>query len=244
MGVYLGSNKVGLNELYKMENKYGWLGSDVTYAGKLYEWNGTLNDTTYSSWTPSTSAYTILVPTSNVASFTIPDRTAETCFVLTRWFMDFAYNSGTTMTCAPVSWCYAGIQAYFNFPPVGDISQYESGEYSSYSTASVDTLYLLKYYSSSGTLSTYNGAYGPAYSTSNASFTPAVSGNTVNVSLSRPTVSARCNNTYFTTARAADIDTTNSTIKYRLDLFRAPRPTIREQHYRMITNMLNNNWEL
>lgn len=240
MGLYLGENPVAITKI--SNDAYGWLGSDIKYVGKLYEWNDTLNNTTYSSWTPSTTAGSILNAQSDVASFTIPDRTLETYYVLTRWDMNFAYNSGTTMTSAPIRYTFIGLSYYYNYPTS---SQYISGEYGSYSNVHFMSNYAAYYYNSSGTLTTSGNAYAPAYSTSGTSWSTSTSGNTVTVTLNKPAISARCSASYFSTDRAADVDTTNSTLKYRLDLFKGPKPGLYEQvKYRMITDVWNDNWNL
>lgn len=240
MAMYLGSNEVAVTKT--SDNTYGWLGAGVEYVGKLYEWNGTLDDTTYSSWTPSTTQSTILASQSNVAQFTIPDRTQETYYVITRWGMDFAYNSGTTMTYAPIQFASTSINLYYIYP--GNCAQYISGDFSSFSNTSMVSYYYLVYYNSSGTLAGIQNIYGPAYSNSAASWSASPSGNSVTVTLNRPVVYARCSASYFTTGRAADIDTTNSTIKYRLDLFKGPTDNFwTHGRYRLTSDIIRDNWD-
>lgn len=239
MAMYLGSNEVAVTKI--SDNTYGWLGGNVQYLGKIYEWNGTLNDTRYSSWTPSTSTSTILSSQSSVAQFTIPDRTQETYYVITRWGMDFAYNSGTTMTYAPINYAFAGVSSYYNYP--SSHVEVISGDYSGFSSYPIASQSYLWYYNSSGTLTGGAVNYGPAYSNAQTSWAISVSGNSVTVVLNRPLISARCSTTYFTTARAANIDTANSTIKCRLDLFKGSRDDLATHRYRLITDIYNDNWD-
>lgn len=242
MAMYLGSNEVAITKT--SDDTHGWLGAGVEYVGKLYEWNGTLDDTTYPSWTPSTTQSTILASQSKVAQFTIPDRTQETYYVMTRWGMEYTYNSGTTMTYAPINFSYAGVNLYYNYP--GNYAEYISGDFSSFSNTSLVSYYYLVYYNSSGQLAGIQNTYGPAYSNSSANWkVSSPSGNSVTVTLNRPAVYARCNTSYFTTARAADIDTTNSTIKYRLDLFKGPTDNFwTHGRYRLVSDVFQNNWDL
>lgn len=228
-------------EAMSSSGPYGWLGGGVEYVSKLYEWNGTLDDTTYSSWTPSTTSGTILAAQSEVAQFTIPDRTQETYYVITRWGMDFAYNSGTTMTYAPTKFASTSVNLYYNYP--GTYIQYMSGDYSSFSNTTLCNYHYLQFYNSSGNPTGSNITYGPAYSSTSATWSTSVSGNSVTVTLSRPAISARCSTSYFTTDRAADIDTTNSTIKYRLDLFKGPRDDVITHRYKLLSDIFNNNWD-
>ncbi len=241
MSMYLGGNLVAPTKL--SNDAYGWIGTDVEYVGKLYEWNGTLGDTTYSSWTPSTSTGTVLASASNVASLTIPDRTKETYYFLGRWGINFAYNSGTSMTYAPTKWTAAGLYEFYNYP--SNIAQYLSGEYPNYSSMSAFVQYILFYYNSSGTLNYSSNSYGPAYSTTGITVGMSTSGNQTTLNFTRPALSAKCSTSYFTTDRAADIDTANSTIKYRIDVFKGPINGGAVTHrYRLITDIYNDNWNL
>lgn len=229
-------------ETISSSGPYSWTGSnDAQYVDKIYDWIGTLDDTTYPSWTPSTTAKTILATTSGVASFTIPDRTKESYYLVARWGMNFEYNSGTTMTYAPVRFVCFSLQAYYQYP--SNYSQYLSGEYTAYSNTTLLNGYYLVYYNSSGTLTGATNAYGPAYVTSAPSWTTAISGNSVTVTLNRLALFARCNTSYFTTDRAADIDTANSTIRCRYDILKGPAENFYNGRYRKIADILNDNWD-
>ena len=243
MPLYLGTNQVAPTKI--SDNKYGWIAPDTQYVGKLYEWNGTLNDTTYSTFAASstpTSSQTILTSASNVANFTIPDRTQETYYVLTIWDMNFVYNSGATMSAAPVRYTYMGIYDYYNYPSSAEIIN-GSTVYSMYTTGPICSLYYLKYYNTSGVFTTQQTNYGPAYSTSQSSWSTTASGNSVTVNLNRPVVSARCHSSYFATDRISEINTAQSTIKYRLDLFKGPiQYDLLRGRYSLLMNIYDNNW--
>lgn len=243
MPLYLGTNQVAPTKI--SDNKYGWIGPDAQYVGKLYEWSGTLNDTTYSTFAASstpTSSQTILTSASSVANFTIPDRTQEAYYVLTRWGMNFVYNSGATMIATPVSYSFAGIYDYYNYPNNTEMLNGLS-TFSSYTSATLYTMNCLQYYNTSGTLTWNQVGYGPAYCNSSASWSTSISGNRVTVNLNRPAVSARCSASYFATDRISEINTAQSTIKCRLDLFKGPIQYEEIQRkYRLLTDIHNNNW--
>lgn len=82
--------------------------------------------------------------------------------------MNFVYNSGATMSSAPVRYSYIGIYDYYNYPSSAEIIN-GSTIYSMYTTGPIGSLYYLKYYNTSGVLTTQQTNYGPAYSTSQAS---------------------------------------------------------------------------
>lgn len=239
MALYLGENQV--SPIIMTNNPYGWLNPEAKYVGKLYEWNGTLDDTTYSSWTPSTTAGTILAAVSDVATYTISDKTIENAYFISQWNITPAYDSGTSMVSAPTNFVFIGIQYYYNCP--ANYSEYFSGNYTSYSTRALDSAYWLAYYNSSGTLSSGSVSYGPAYTTTATSYPSVSSGNSVTVSMNRPALSARCSDTYFSTSTAAAIDTTHSTINYRIDVFKgAIEENVGTNRYRLMTAALNGNY--
>ena len=154
--------------------------------------------------------------------------------------MNFEYNSGATLTNMPIKWAYASLSVYYQYPS-STYDQIMSGDYTAYSNTSLVYGGYLLYYSSSGTASAASASYGPAYSTGSA-WTTSTSGDTVTVTLNRPAISARCQTTYFATARKTEISSTNSTIKYRLDLFKGTRDDIKTHgQYKLITDICNNN---
>lgn len=102
--------------------------------------------------------------------------------------------------------------------------------------------YILFYYNSSGTLTYTSNSYGPAYSTTGITVSTSTSGNQVTLNFTRPALSAKCSTSYFTTDRAANIDTANSTIKYRIDVFKGPiNGGAVTRRYRLITDIYNDN---
>ena len=239
MSLYLGTNEICPTKI--SNDTYGWLGPDTKYVGKLYEWTGTLSDTTYSSWDPSTTAGTVLSALSNVASFEISDRTVETAYVVCRWDMNFVYNSGATMTATPLRYSFASVYSYYNYP--NNLSQYQDGNYTAYSSTSLISCYYLQYYNTSGTLTGGNTSYGPAYTTSAPSWSTSTSGDKVTVTLNRQALSARCSSSYFSTDRASEINVSQSTLKCRIDLFKGPiEHELYHHRYSLITDIYNNNW--
>ena len=81
---------------------------------------------------------------------------------------------------------------------------------------------LLLYYNTSGTAS-YN--YANTYGIYQAIQAPTFSNTTADtptVTIKRPVLNARCNATYFDTARKAEIDTANSTVRLSCEVFRVP----------------------
>ena len=153
--------------------------------------------------------------------------------------MNFAYNSGTTMTYAPIKYAAGGLYEGYLYP--SNVSQYNSGQYSSFSSTAILSYYYLQYYNSSGVLSGGSQLYGPSYTSTTLSYSTSVNGNARTYNFNRPALSARCSTTYFTTDRAANIDAANSTLKYRIDVFKGPVDGFYNHRYKFITDICNNN---
>lgn len=243
MALYLGSNQITPVIMASKDNPYAWLNPEAEYKGKIYEWNGTLDDTTYSSWSPSTKAGTILSSSSNVVQYTISDRTVENAYFIGQWNIDFNYKSGVTPIKIPKKYCFVTITYYYLSP--GSYPRTITGEYTSYTFGTLNStgLYYLVYYNSSGDLNGGSVSYGPAYTTASLDMTTSVSGNSVECRLARPALYARCSNTYFPTSKAADIDTTHSTINFRIDAFKGnAENNISTSTYRLLTAAFNDNY--
>lgn len=243
MTMYLGSNPVAITNI--SSNKYDWLGPNIENLGTIYEWTGTLDDTSYAGWTPSTTASIILPSQSNVTTITIPDRTTNTYYIVARRHMTFAYDGNETSAALPTSFSRVGVYMHYNSPTPGVVSQYISGEYDSYSSVLTDMHSTLVYYNTSGTLTANSISYGPAYTTTSGILSiSSTTGNQVIFSYASPDLNARCDTSYFSIENAACVDTTNSTIKYRLDLLKGPIDNAYTQRYRWVTGMLNDNWDV
>ena len=86
--------------------------------------------------------------------------------------------------------------------------------------------------------------YAPCYSTSYVSFGSSTSNDDVTLTFSRPAGSARCSTSYFDTTVAPNLDLTNSTLNYRLDIFRRPATILapNTQVYNLLSKAINNNY--
>lgn len=239
MALYLGTNEVCPTKI--SNNTYGWLGPDVEYVGKLYEWSGTMNDTTYSSWTPSTTSTTVLAAVSNVESITF-DKTEYTYYMVGGWDNNFVYNTGTTLTIAAKHFVSAYVYNTYVYP--SSYSSYTQNIFDNFTTTSLHGSYYLEYYNSSGALAGASATYGPAYTSTGVTTTISSSGNNITIKFSRPALSARCSTTYFSTDVAANLNLTSSTLKYRLDIFRQPAEytSVSTKVYHMLADKLNNNF--
>ena len=199
---------------------YTWMGDNAEFMSQFYTWSGTLNDTTYSSWTPSTTAGSILA-TVNCPTFK-PDMTKYEYMLEWLWDVETAWPSGQTMTYCPVRNYGAMYQVVMRRPYGLQNFADENWAYNYVTNDYTASGYLI-YYNSSKNLTWTTTQYGIYVSALTAAGVSSTSSNTPTITPKRPVVSARCNASYFTTTRAGQVDQTNTTIKivgnlYRMDI--------------------------
>lgn len=216
-------------EGYKdMSDPMSYLGTSPTAI-----WNATsveldLTDTTFGAWSASTTASSIWSDATIIKSIAIAPNDHD--YVL-EWkvAVDMAYIDGATLKVCPVTWCG---QIYYDiFCYSSNLANLKAKTLNSTSTVALRTLGMLEYYNSNGALA-YNvvsyGVYGVAVAptfTSATSTTP-----TLNIKL--PSLSARCNTTYFAVARKPEVSLENTHIKIDGTLYQFDADTIFERRAR------------
>jgi hypothetical protein len=78
------------------------------------------------------------------------------------------------------------------------------------------------YYNSGGTRTWTTGISYGIYAALTAAALSSTASDTPNLTIKTPVINARCNSTYFATARAAELDQDNTVITIRGDLYRIP----------------------
>lgn len=174
----------------------------------IYDQTFTLNQTDFATWTPSTTAAVI--------------KASVTAGTFTAHMLDYEYyiKWETSVDCVTVSgatlkaqliWEGADqYQAIFKRP--SSYANIESDTWNGNATGTYFTVPFMRYYNTSGTVTyTYaisNGIYpalvAPTFSSSTS--------NTPTVTVKTPNIYAKCNSTYFATARAPQLDKDASTI--------------------------------
>lgn len=190
------------------------------YVQDLYYQEYALEDTDFDTWTPSTTAKTI------VASRTAGTFHADMSLYeyIQKWeiTVNAAYSSGATLK-AQIYKQYGDLyQSIYRRP--NSWSNIEDWNFNSNAVNTAYNAYLIRYYSTSGALTyAYTGSYGiygvvsaPTFSSS-TSVTPTVT-------VKAPSITARCNNTYFATARAAELDKANTIVSIKGELYRQAIP--------------------
>lgn len=175
-----------------------------TYAKTTYA----LKDTLYNTWTPSTTAKTI-VATANLGTKSLDLANYE---YFTKFVIDArtVYNSGTTLSGAVVHQVTAVFQYIYRKPSNFTNIASKTDNYNYCTT--IYTAPLMDYYDTSNAHKlSYTGSYGFYGAATAHTFNNSTS-LTPNLTIKRPALNARCSKSYFTTTMAAAVDKTNSTM--------------------------------
>lgn len=210
---YTGLGSVTLNPYV-----FNWMGPDAEVVKTVSTRSLTLSDTSFASWTPTTTATSILA-TSTATTFSAAMTTYEYFLV---WEYEFiaAYTSVTPPVNSPQKVVQVIYQALFKRP--SNYTQLAANNYNANVCVSTPTMPPLSvYYDSSGNLALgYSASYGIYAAAANATFSNSTS-NTPTVTVKYPSVSARCNSTYMT-LDAAGVLSTASTVKMKCTIYRIP----------------------
>lgn len=179
-----------------------------------------LSDTLFDSWTPSTTAKTIRA-SQTAGTFSAHMGDYE---YLIKW--EFGFNavtvSGATLKSQVL---YEGAdqwQALHKRP--SSWANIEAENFNGNACTTYYTVPFMRYWKSSGDLSyTHSISYGVYPVLVSSTFASSTANNTT-VTLKTPSVSARCNATYFATARASQLDKDLSTFRIVGKLYRTEIP--------------------
>ena len=212
---------------------YTWFGANPVLLGEN-EFTITLDDTTYPSWTPSTSSTTILAAGAYdwLPFIAEPDYDLYDMAFVLGLDIRLEYASGTEMKAAQKAWFYKRLHLrgkYFN-----SASAYSSGVPNSL-TYEGATVYRLQYYNTSGAIAPGSSNYGVYTSSTPGSGTKTVSGVSYS-KITTPAVFARCSTSYFSTTAAAAVDTAASTIKFSAKAYRVDKPNPWFQLQKMVSD--------
>ena len=174
-------------------------------------------DTDWDSWTPSTTAHTLLAAgtTRGAGSYTIGSSAYKNKAIVgvAHAYTDVVFKNGTTMAKAFAKG--RQVICVSHYAPL-KLIDYTSEYYGAIETA---VTYRNPYWTSATATALYSATtYGIGLSGSVALGTSSNTGTSRTVGYTRPTLVARCSSTYFSTACAAAIDSekTNTYIKTKL----------------------------
>lgn len=194
--------------------KYEWV-------QQLYSANFNLStDTTYDSWTASTSAGSIMATATLSSNTFVADMANYEYLLWWKLWMEFAYTSGATLKAIPIWEGQDAIQSIFRRP--NTLAEIQSETKGANACVTQTTAPLLRYYDTSGavkyTWSNSNGIYSTVQA---ATFSNSTS-LTPTVTLKRPIIYAKCSSSYFATGRKTQVKSADCTYYMTCDLYRMP----------------------
>ena len=206
---------------YDMSGDYSFLGLNAEHVGTFYTDSFTLDDTTFSSWTASTTA-TKIGDTIATTQFTAD---IDNYDYWIRWRYQFTaqYLSGVTLKLIPIRQVFSLWQCVQRRPSNLTMINQGTENYTYCTTAFTSSSYT-RYYNSSGNEALgISVSYG-IYPSITAPTIASASTTSPKITPNTPSIYARCHSTYFATSRKAYIDTA-SPYKIIGDLFRVKRGT-------------------
>lgn len=202
----------------------------------LWTGNFTLADTTFPSWTASTTAKSIL-DTANLGTF-VADMAHYIYIIKWKYRFDAQYREGATLKAMPKRQCMESWQVFYR--RFSTLAQLRAGTRPSYNAVATQfTAPVLEYYNTSGTDTIYiSSTYGIYMAVTAATFS-STSSNSPTVTYKRPTINARCNSSYFATGRKAEIDTA-SPFSIKAELWRVKISSTIQDAYDGVQDVFNN----
>ena len=195
---------------------YSPFGLDLEKVKDLMDSVYRLDETDYATWDPSTTAK-VIVASRNLEAYTA-DMAQYEYYLHWQCRADIMYQPGTSMKAVPVCEIVDLWQALTRRP--SSFANIAAEAYNNNACITFFTAALLDYYNTSGSHTfTWSASYGFYPGATAATFSSSTS-DTPNVTLKTPTLSARCNSSYFAVARGADVDQEESTIRLRGELLR------------------------
>lgn len=198
--------------------QYAWLGSGAEKVGTVI--NKTINlknDTTYDSWTASTTAG-VIKAASTTADYTATVSLTDYDYLfVTRAFCQPVYFPGTEMKNVIYRRSQYYIYNCFGMP--NSLSDLQNESMSAGNQFSSAAIYHEVYYNSFGSLAAGLYSEGPIYT----SASPTVTYSSGSITYKIPAISAKCNNTRFATGKKTAVDSENTNLIYTVDLYRVPR---------------------
>ena len=195
-----------------------------------------LKNTTFPTWTPSTTAATIKSST-NAGTF-VADMANHDYMLRWRCRFDAAYKTGATLKAQCCQEMAEIWQAIFRRP--NSLDNIAANNFNGTVCITLYTTPLNVYWNTNGAKTyTYSISYGIYPAATAATFSSATA-DSPTVTVKRPSWSARCSNTYFATARAPELDTDNSTIKIYGEAFETERGAALRTMYGGLVDLYNN----
>lgn len=225
----------GLARFYDRSGELDWMGIEAELVNQVYSAEYDLTETTFPSWTPSTTAKAVVA--SKTAGTFVADMVNYEYLLKWEFRADIVYNDGTTLKVAPETECAVLYQAIYRRP--SSIANIESENFNNNACITYFTAPLLIYYNSSGAKTfTWSASYGFYPGATAATFSSATA-NAPTVTIKTPTLNARCSTTYFSTSMAGNVDQANSKLSIVGTLYRVKKGSAIRAMYGSLVDLFN-----
>lgn len=210
-----------------------WIGKDVEKLANCYNETTSLSAVGFDSWTASNTASTLRNGQTGTAI--AADMANYDYLIRWRCFWEAAYNAGATMTAIPYDAVTEIYQMVCRRP--SNLANVQSETYDQNVSQSFFNMSYQEYWNTSGNhVANWGNTYGITFTNNAPTYG---GGDTPTVTPICPSIGARCNNSYFNTARKGDIDSANSKVRIVGEVYRMKKSALRSV-YESIVEIANN----
>ena len=213
--------------------EYGWLGQNATVVQTYNSLTYSLSETSYSTWTPSTTSTKIL-DAQTFGQFTLTDLGTYDYYLLETFNFTPVRVAGAYTTTTIERYLWMVVYGFYKgYSTVGAVVSQTPDVTNGYTYA---TRWLF-YYGSTGVLGlAVSSNYGvfPYNDTVSSDYT------TIIKNITTPQINARCSTSYFTTTRAAELDQDESKFEITAKIIRVDRPSIVSKPSTILADLDNN----
>ena len=201
---------------------YSWMGDDAEFVTKIYDEEFNLSeDTTYDSWTASTTAGSIKA-TANAGTI-VGDMANYEYLILWSFNIDVSATSGATLKSMPIKECSYMCQSIIRRP--GSATNIANKNFDSASCITLVSAPYMKYYDTSGAVKyTWSNSNG-IYATVQAATFSSASSDTPTITIKTPVIYAKCSSSYFATGRKTQVDSANTDFTLKGEIYRVKKNT-------------------
>ena len=215
---------------------WSWMGEEVEHLSDLdYQEYFTLADTTFPSWTPSTS-YTTVKDTSQIFSFTSDMANYDYVIV---FFMEFdpVYEENAEKRFMIKR--QVGEITYLLSRRPNSILNVQNHKFNFNIAAAQPVSTMFSYYNSSGSEELSVGNYGIYMYSSNPTFGGAIA-DFPEITVRSPSIRTVCNSSYFSQTSAGLIIPNQSIVKLNCEVYRVQKPNMQGWIYQKLVDVYNN----
>lgn len=221
---------------YDMGDTLSWLGADVELVTEYSPLVKKLSETSYATWTPSTTAKDILT-TQNLGTFVAADFANYEYYILWECTIPIVTDASATKKALPLFAVSSQVQSIYKRPSTW--ANIEAENFNGGVCSSLATGTFFRYYGSTTGTVTYTWAtnYGFYFTLTGATFSSTTAASPT-ITVKTPKVTARCSTTYMSTANAALIDQDETVISMGAKVYRAKSTSVFHGNYANVIRLI------